>query len=183
MFDNFKSDLWKTYDTIKSILDVSIDKNTIKFIVFNNVQYICKWIIYCPCIWFVFWRSSVKPSIHYSSQFTVFLKIFLRRFLAQRVHKKVVLVKQALVFGWRLIMTSFLWILIENFQKSEKNRWGRQTLLMYQNWHKKKIRSCSTNIALLWTQRKTNQTKKIFVENLHAAYTYPLHYWETTGPL
>ena len=42
MFDNFKSDLWKTYDTIKSILDVSIDKNTIKFIVFNNVQYICK---------------------------------------------------------------------------------------------------------------------------------------------
>ena len=28
----------------------------------------------------------------------------------------------------------------------------------------------------LWTQCKKNWTKKILVENLHAAYTYPLHY-------
>ena len=34
----------------------------------------------------------------------------------------------------------------------------------------KKIRSCSTNTTLLWTQCKKNRNKKIFVENLHAAY-------------
>ena len=40
MFDNFKSDLRKTWDTIKSILVVSNNKNTIKCILFNNVEYI-----------------------------------------------------------------------------------------------------------------------------------------------
>ena len=38
-----------------------------------------------------------------------------------------------------------------------------------------KIRSCSTNTTLLWTQCKKNRTKKNFVENLHAAYNnWPL---------
>ena len=40
MFDKFKSDLRKTWDTIKSILDVSNNKNTIRCILFNNVEYI-----------------------------------------------------------------------------------------------------------------------------------------------
>ena len=37
-----------------------------------------------------------------------------------------------------------------------------------------KIRACSTNTTLLWTRCAKNLRKKIFVENLHAAYTYPL---------
>ena len=40
MFDEFKKDLWKTWYIIKSILDVSNNKNIIKCNIFNNVEYI-----------------------------------------------------------------------------------------------------------------------------------------------
>ena len=39
MFHKFKSELRKTWDTIKSILDLSTNKNTIKCIMFFNVEY------------------------------------------------------------------------------------------------------------------------------------------------
>ena len=42
---------------------------------------------------------------------------------------------------------------------------------------KNKMRSCSTYTTLLWTQCKKSRTKKIFVENLNAAYPYSLHYY------
>ena len=39
-----------------------------------------------------------------------------------------------------------------------------------------KKRACSTNGTIFSVQRKKNQGKKFFAENLHAASTYPLHY-------
>ena len=39
-----------------------------------------------------------------------------------------------------------------------------------------KKRACSTCTIILWTQCHKNRRKKLFVENLHAAVTYPLHY-------
>ena len=40
---------------------------------------------------------------------------------------------------------------------------------------KSKKRACSTNGTIFSVQTKENQGKKFFVENLHAASTYPLH--------
>ena len=39
-----------------------------------------------------------------------------------------------------------------------------------------KNKACSTNTTKLWTHCKKKWAKKFFVENLHAAVTYPLHY-------
>ena len=65
----------------------------------------------------------------------------------------------------RRFLSDFI-LIFENSQSIHKND-------VMMSCHPK-IKACSTNTTLLWTRCVKNRRKKIFVENLHAAYNYPL---------